>query len=95
MNSKKPENTYFTDEFFRELMLEQVTVFLINGVKLTGRLTGVGLKGGDGANPHSFLLRRGDCTQLVRYDALASIVPERDIKFEETKSLQVEVDGNA
>ena len=52
---------------------EQVTVFLTNGVKLTGSIGEYDLE--------SMTLHRDGISQLVRYPAVATILPQTSFKL--------------
>lgn len=61
---------------------ESLTIFLVNGVKLSGYITAF--------DNFSVLLRRENHVQLVYKHAISTILPSSDFRFEVTNKEKVE-----
>ncbi len=69
------------DSFLATLCADKspVTVFLLNGIKLQGILTSL--------DSVALLLRREDHVQLVYKHAIATIVPQASVRFDQAPTV--------
>jgi host factor-I protein len=79
MPSDKPQN--IQDVFLNTVRKKKipVTIFLSNGVKLQGNITGF--------DNFSLLLRRGPQVQLVYKHTIATVVPSGDVRLHDEEGV--------
>ena len=80
MAAEKPQN--IQDVFLNTLRKKKipVTIFLSNGVKLQGNITGF--------DNFSVLLRRGPQVQLVYKHTIATVVPSAAVSFHDEEGVE-------